>query len=719
MSKASELEAARLAAERNDARCKAITRTTRNAGLEGGEIPEVLADVAAQLLAEATYISEQRKSGWKSRSDAHTAAGRILEQWAKDLAAYLETDKPPARPPIDLSDPVQRKAPDGTPSARGLMDIAAGSNSGICRVEYPRKAGDRSRIVQCGKPAEHDGKHAEWIEDETLLGGGDWGPEWDAESSGWPETMGFHLGSDLLTNVMPDGPLKPVDWPEDGPITPDAATRVRLAIEASQVVHITAAPANYAWCDATEGTRGDIDAANCPDCIARFDAWKEADALRPKTVHDVEPTPHGSLKPMEENMVRHPDGRFMGVASFAVQPDTLAGIQIHLHGQHFVAQPSERRSGQSGILVVNYTIRDGGAIDITSIGFTPDPPLSFADESVALSAQPVAAIPQFSEPGPAPARQLQKRMTFEAVRQHGMARARGADHRSYSQVTAFAECSVRYALSDLDAAPAWWNVGGTALHYAVETINRHIAAIQHVVTDPERIADVPVLWNGMLGRAISEAVKESGVTPDRWRAAKKGAEGYDWWRINGQAMVDRWINRLRALYDDGWTIAMINGQPAVELSVPMMIETFAGAPAMMPTGINVENILDLVLVKGDTFLIIDFKSGASAPDSTYQLGQYGWALAGAIDPWTDQDAGAQTTFSILGAYWLARSDMLSPVDVSKSDTATDLRDLHPWSEIEYLITTMHAAESQGLYLPNRTRWCGSCGVAGLCPVGPS
>lgn len=636
MSKASELEAARLAAERLDARGKAIEELIEPADSSWPVPADVLNGLAGQLLAEATYISEQRKSGWKSRSDAHTAAGRILEQWARDLAAYLERDEPPMRPPLETIKSPDKHADldpaDGPISAQitsGLLSQTSAPKYTAepqCRAEYPHKPGDR--IMRCGKVAGHtmtpgDEPHAEWIENdpndpEGPIAGGDWGPEWT-----------------LPTSVP--------DWP-DGAITPDAATRVRLATEAGKgvddkldaafgpvdkpaPVHITAAPANYALCDATTGMRGYVGTATCPDCIARYDAYDEA-ADKALALRPTEP----------ENAV---------------------------------------------------------------------------------------TIPQFSEPGPPPARHAQQRMTFEAVRQHGLARARGADHRSYSQVQAFSECGIRYALSDLDVTPAWWNVGGTALHYACEWVNRQCYEYDIEAPGTDRIGPVPTdhaietLWTNCLNRSISETIAEHPTAgPDTWRAAKKGAEGYDWWRVHGLDMVRRWIARLTRLYEQGWSIATVDGKPAIELDCPMWIDRSALDAFGNPSLIKVENILDLAMVRGDTFLIVDFKSGASDPTSTYQLGQYGHALNHALGG----DGYFALNACILGTYWLARTDMLAPVDVTKTDTATDIRELHPWAEIEYLITTMHAAESQGLYLPNKSKsdrfGCGSCGVAGFCPVGP-
>lgn len=304
----------------------------------------------------------------------------------------------------------------------------------------------------------------------------------------------------------------------------------------------------------------------------------------------------------------------------------------------------------------------------------------------------------FSEPGATPPGQ-RPRMTFAEVRAHGMERARGIDHRSYSQVSSFGECGVRYALSDLDSEPAWWLVGGTALHYACEAVNRRV--VEYGIDPPPGSVTLVLLselWSQNLGRAISETIAESGITPDRWKAAKKGSEGYDWWRINGAAMVEAWVARLRALYAQGWQIATWDDKPMIEVSLPMMIGD-----------VKVENILDLVLYRSgtDEYLIIDYKSGASTPDSTVQLGQYGHALCEAVGRLRHIDCG------VSAGYWMARTDTL--------DVIHDIPNVHPFDEIEYVITTMHQAESQGLYLPNRNRgWggCKSCAVRDLCPVGP-
>lgn len=678
MSRASDLEAARLAKENIDKRCDMILADI------AGDAPEhirdapqvVLEDLARLMLAEATYVAEQRKSGWKSRSDAHTAAGRILEQWARDLAAYLERDKPPMRPPLETIPPPDRHAhldpADGPISAQ----ITSGLLSQV-PVDHASSAWNEGYADGMGglRPErKHDPNYADgWqtgdaersINDEPVT------PDVARsirEAKTVDDKLDVAFGRPSLAEAMRAGSwsndidpvaLARLGAPPDATMTFDATfddaepgeTLVTITgriepgsveVRREPLVHITAAPANYAWCDVTTGARGYVGSATCPDCIARYDAYDEA-ANKALALND-------------------PTGPMTGVSAAYLWPDPATDSPTLPEVMQF--------------------IKDG----VDAMG----------------GPEVMAGIPQFSEPGPAPVRETQQRMTFDAVREHGMARMRGEDHRSYSQVNAFAECGVRYALGDLET-PAWWNVGGTAVHYACETINRQAG--------PWSDHGIETLWTNCLNRATSEAIAEHPtVGPDRWRAAKKGAEGYDWWRVNGVDMVRRWVARLTWLYDQGWRVAEFNGVPAIEYDCPMWIGS-----------VKVENIIDLVLTRKDgTLLIVDAKSGASAPDSTAQLGQYAHALGRHRVP---QPGEPMRQNPIYGAYWLARTDEMRPWEPSKATTGMDLRELHPWSEIEYLITTMDTAERQGLYLPNKSKTdkfgCGSCGVRGLCPVGPS
>lgn len=590
MSRASELEAKRLSTERIAARCDALL----NAGDDAAGISPalVMIELSKQLLSEATHISGQRRSGWKSSSDAHTVAARILERWTAELTEHIKQDVPPMRPPIDLDDPAQREPASGVPSERGQSDI-------------------------------------------------------DKVRGAWP----------------------------DGPITPDAATRVRLAVEAGKD---TDGKLDAAFGDRVTAHRQVVDSFVHPPLDGLPAVPKTADLLA-APVH-VTSDGYGST-----DVTLCGKGGLRGYRGAATCPECIALFDDR-SGRRPAAETTQDKVSMERIIA---------------------PPQEFGPERFGT----VASV-RFTDPSEPP-----KRMTFAEVREHGRARARGADHRSYSQVDAFRQCGIQYALSDLDNVPTWWNVGGTAVHYACERVNRmwYTGTIDFDAIGHQAIIDA--LWSESFARSTSETLAaHPGVGMSDWRAAKSGAEGYDWWRVEGALMVGRWVARLRALHDDGWTIATIgeraDAQAAIEVSLPMTILTGVDDP----NGIKVENIIDLVMVRDDTFMIIDTKSGASAPTSTYQLGQYAWAVG----------RGFHQGSRIVGAWWLARTDTLSYAGASEliaSDAQfPDLRELHPWDEIEYLISTMDIAERQGLYLPNKSKsdrfGCGSCGVKSLCPVGP-
>lgn len=53
-------------------------------------------------------------------------------------------------------------------------------------------------------------------------------------------------------------------------------------------------------------------------------------------------------------------------------------------------------------------------------------------------------------------------------------------HLSYSQLSDWLRCGKRYQLArilGLPETPAWWNVGGHAVHSATEAYDRHIHAL--------------------------------------------------------------------------------------------------------------------------------------------------------------------------------------------------------------------------------------------------
>lgn len=298
---------------------------------------------------------------------------------------------------------------------------------------------------------------------------------------------------------------------------------------------------------------------------------------------------------------------------------------------------------------------------------------------------------------PAPRRPARARMTAAQVREHGLARQKGLDHRSVSQVQGFADCGTRYALADLER-PAWWNVGGKAFHACAELINRNVATVGETLANTEDGATA--LWLRSFDEQIAE---QCAATPDHpmdtWRAANKGSEHYDWWRVEGPVMVQKYVVWLSGMIADGWRIATV--PPNSGLPAGPVIEY----ACELDVGIGVPNlsVIDLALfapnAQGGT-LIVDLKAGNSAPKDTFQLGVYGWcALSVGI---------AQHPAQVRGAYYRARKgEMTAPLPVLE---------MHPWPDVVQRYRELDFIERQGVYMPNVTSFCGGCGVRDLCPA---
>lgn len=563
----------------------ATTRETRNAEIDranhaaarnkqlaalGLDRPGI-ESLATLLRDDATFIEAQRRAGWKTQARQHGEAAALIDFWAEHYQPPAPTAGPnPHREPLDDIRPEQFVSPlahTGVPNVDAALDKAFSTGSAADAMDAVIAAG---RAGLLDPPPAHE--------------------------------LPTSIKREPLTHITASGHHGRLGLPRDA-------------------VTVCEAPA-----PCLRSFRG---SANCPDCIARFDAATTGKER-------VDP----------------------GDPAFSMTPQEKRVEMMRIDPAFVVAELME-------------------------------------DTSVTIEPTAALPLPRFIEPTAPP-----KRLTFAEVREHGMARQRGADHRSYSQLAAYKECGVRYAIDDLNRTPAWWNVGGTAVHYACEEISRTAHAEQ--IGQPAPLLYGPELWQRSFARAIAEAATESGTTPDQWQAAKKGAEGFDWWRIEGLAMVEGWARRLAALHNDGWQVwSLTDGTPAIELSLPLSTLDSEGGPQ----GIRVENIIDLIMVRGtDEYLIVDMKSGAHQPESPDQLTQYGLTL----------DLMVADGSSIDGAFWMARNDELIVV--------SDLRARRSRADLESEYEMFDTAEKAGVYLPGKTPrdtfGCKSCPVRDLCPAGP-
>jgi hypothetical protein len=305
--------------------------------------------------------------------------------------------------------------------------------------------------------------------------------------------------------------------------------------------------------------------------------------------------------------------------------------------------------------------------------------------------------------------QARPRMTPEQVRAHGLARQRGAKHRSVSQVTGYADCGTRYALDNLEA-PAWWNVGGKALHRCVEEINR-LAANDN--TAVEVLGDTESMWIRAFDAEINDQhIAQPQVPTEQWRVANRGKENYDWWRVEGPIMVQRYVAWLLARLADGWEFARTTRGPVGN-------EHITNHPVIefechLDVGASVPNlsIVDMALIHPmhQILEVIDVKAGASAPKDTFQLGVYGWALLAAgvagFIPAPDYS-------NVRGRYWRARTGTCAP---EEEKAGWPVLAMHPWPSVVDRYRTQDTMERQGFYQPNVSSFCGGCGVRDLCPA---
>lgn len=298
------------------------------------------------------------------------------------------------------------------------------------------------------------------------------------------------------------------------------------------------------------------------------------------------------------------------------------------------------------------------------------------------------------------------RLTLSEISAIGRARNRGADHRSFSQLSSFEECGARYAL-DTDDRPAWWNVGGTAFHNAAMLLNQAVThpGVQDALVDRNDAA----LWSVELDKEIARVRDESGIDPDHWRAANKGTEHYDWWRVEGPVMVEKYRTWLAGMLDKGWRIATdATSKPMVEYETSFYVpqDNWTSSPNGSAGYVKVDNVIDLVLTRPNEsrpadpeYLIVDLKSGAKAPTSNLQLAFYHWALA-------SMRAGTRAK----GCYYLARR--------GETTAPADLAAAYPWHDLAARIVAMDQQERAGLYIPRPNMFCRACPAARICPEGP-
>jgi putative RecB family exonuclease len=187
------------------------------------------------------------------------------------------------------------------------------------------------------------------------------------------------------------------------------------------------------------------------------------------------------------------------------------------------------------------------------------------------------------------------------------------EHLSFSQHGSYWRCPHAYELERIQrvpSIPAWWFLGGAAVHEATEALDRLLLVGPNVTFDPE------IETRNILDQKVKDEVKYKNLNGfDGWFAAGRWPtkNGYTWWWDNAPLMVQRywdWRERTK------WEVAYFNETPGIEceLIVTFDFGKFRGAPDRvfrLPSG---------------QLVVADVKSGSTLPKDALQLGTYANAL---------------------------------------------------------------------------------------------
>lgn len=260
-------------------------------------------------------------------------------------------------------------------------------------------------------------------------------------------------------------------------------------------------------------------------------------------------------------------------------------------------------------------------------------------------------------------------------------------HLSHSALTTFLSCGHKYFLSRVkrvEEKPAWWFIGGNAVHTASEEWDRYVEAGADAPSDTNFFLDALALH-------VAEAMDEHpDLDPLEYRAGGRASKAYplkenlDWWLDKGPDMFEAWKSWRNG---SGWSILDIGSGPMIEVGIDFSINDDT----------LVRMFIDRVMVnEHGEMVILDLKSGSSGPKSPLQLAVYAYGL--------------EKTFGIRpqwGTYWMARDGVTSQlINLDK----------YPADDVEYILSGFDKLRKSGIFLPNLDE-CGWCGFKDSCDWG--
>lgn len=267
-----------------------------------------------------------------------------------------------------------------------------------------------------------------------------------------------------------------------------------------------------------------------------------------------------------------------------------------------------------------------------------------------------------------------------------MAAVSDVAHRSYSQLTSWLRCGEAYRLERIKRVPqlpAWYLVGGTALHAATEEYDRNADRITME-------SDLLGIWHNAW--AVAYSAVETSVHPDDWRKGgratkdKPNKEDGAWWRDVAGPQYLRAYADWRDTYPNWRIHTTPDGRPGIETEFNVV---FGDARVRA----FIDRIFEVDGPHGTDLVIMDIKTGTREPDP-FQLGVYAACYEKAYG-----------TRPRLGCYWMARKGDI---------TVPENLDVYSTELLDNMFSNFEIAVRNDIFIPHPGDACRICSVAQYC-----
>lgn len=267
--------------------------------------------------------------------------------------------------------------------------------------------------------------------------------------------------------------------------------------------------------------------------------------------------------------------------------------------------------------------------------------------------------------------------------------------RSVSQVEQYANCGEQYRLQRVEQhgeVPAWWNIGGKAVHATCEEYERQDRSWFGTVV---KLGDATKHFYRTMAILTTEEAASTSVPMDEWRcaSAKRNPENAEWWYQHGPEMVEMFVE-LHApgtrQVGHGRKLEMLSPGEVHDVSVPLVEWEFL----LDVEGVNVKGYVDRIEMDNGRLRPVDIKAGKNKPQGGgFQLAVY----TEAVERFLGACSGAD--------YYMART----------GEWVSYERDqLMSWDAIVARVHAMDKAEKEDIYVADVSMHCSWCSVNQFC-----